>query len=259
MLELKACQLQDVMFEAGEIAMRYWRNDPENWQKDDEQGPVSEADLAVNAYLVKTLSTLDADAAILSEEMEDDLSRLQSAKCWVIDPIDGTKAYLKGENYFSISVALVENGRPIWGGIYAPALNQYYHARKDQGAFCGDAQLQISKVAIDQATILASRAKYNRDILDHSPALNSTFRPSIALRMAMVASGEFDGSFGLRPSWDWDIAAGDLIITEAGGKVVDQNGQIPRYNQLTPQQNGIVAGSPDLVKSILKRIKEVRS
>ncbi len=258
MLEAKALYLRECVQNAGEIAMRFWRDDPQAWEKSNDQGPVSEADLAVNDYLTNALEEEYPEISILSEEAEDNPARLSSPLCWVVDPIDGTKAFLKGEKFFAISIALVENGRPVLGAIFAPALEEFYFAQKNAGAFCNDAPLSVSQnKEIAQARILASKAGDSRRVLEQSPPLKNVFRPSIALRMALAAKGQFDATMALRPSWEWDVAAGDLIVHEAGGKVSDSQGQLPLYNQARPQLNGIVGGSPLLVETLLERIRKV--
>ncbi len=245
--------LKTAAFEAGKIALSYHRQDPEFWEKDQEQGPVSEADLAVNQYLMNYFAEHLPEYAILSEEIEDDLARLNADKLIVIDPIDGTKAYLKGEEHFAVAIALFKQNDVTHAVIYAPAKNDMYWAMRGGGAYRNDEPIHVSdQDELSDARVLASRAKYNRGLID-ALDLQTHFRPSIALRLAYVAEGSFDLTLALRPSWDWDIMAGDLIVREAGGKVIDADGNTPLYNRKNPQQNGIIAGNIKLVEMLFNQ------
>ncbi len=240
---------------AGEIAVSYFGDSPQNWDKGDGQGPVSEADLAVNDFLLEFFARELPDHEILSEESEDDRQRLNAQKLIVIDPIDGTKAYLNNEDFFAVSIGILHANEPAHGVVYAPMLEELYLASKGKGARRNGAPIRISDAEeLTDAKILASRAGHNRAALDKEPKLKNHFRPSIALRLALVAAGEFDLTIALRPSWDWDLAAGDLLVREAGGVVCNREGQPLAYNNIEPQQNGIVAGAPNLVEAFIKRL-----
>ncbi len=240
---------------AGETAMAYFGHKPEVWDKGDGQGPVSEGDLAVNDALQEFFAKELPDFAILSEEDEDSHAHSETENVLVIDPIDGTQAYIQGQKYFSTSIAWLQNDEPQAGVIYAPALEKLYAASLGNGAFCNNRAIQISSQNnLPSANVLASRARYNRAALDQDPKLQTAFVPSIALRLALVAEGQYDLTIALRPSWDWDIAAGDILMREAGGLFLDSEGQRPSYNKMIPQQNGIVAGGQDLVQAFLQRL-----
>ncbi len=248
--------LKSAAIEAAALAFDYQKRNFEKWDKPNEQGPVTEADLAVNDLLIQKLQKDFSDCSILSEEIEESHQHYHLGRALVIDPIDGTKAFINQEPYFAVSLALIENGTPKAGVIAAPALGDIYTAHENGGAFCNDQPIKISSQnALPEATLLASKAKYNRTALEMEPKLQTAFRPSIALRLALVAKGDFDLNVALRPSWDWDIAAGDCLIREAGGICQNRLGQAPKYGNIPPQQNGIVAGSQHLVKEFLKRIK----
>lgn len=248
--------LLDAAKGAGDIALSFFGRSPKFWEKEDDQGPVSEADLAVNEFLVEYFSRTLPDHVILSEESEDDPARLGADAIVVIDPIDGTKAYLNGEDFFAVSIAIVKNGEPHHGVVYAPKIGDIYLASKGKGATLNGEPMAVSNCEdLTEAKILASRAGHNRAALDKEPKLANHFRPSIALRLALVACGKFDLTVALRPSWDWDLAAGDLLVREAGGMLLDRTGNLPNYNNINPQQNGIVAGPPNLVKAFLNRIE----
>ena len=239
--------------EAGNIALSYFGKAPEYWHKDNDQGRVSVADLEVDQYICDAIAQRYPDDAILSEERADDAERLSAKRVWIIDPIDGTEAYLNGQDFFSISIALIENNVTVMGVVYAPAHERMYTAVKGSGAFLNGEPIRISGV-VEGAKILASGASYNQELIRKEPPLNLHFRPSVAYRLAMIAEGYFDGTFALRKTWEWDIAAGDLLVTEAGGVMVDRHGNRPEFNQDIAHWNGMIAGSSKLVQDLLERI-----
>ena len=154
----------------------------------------------------------------LSEETQDDATRLTKDRCFIIDPIDGTRSFMAGEKTWSHSIAVVENGQVIAGVVYLPATNVMYRAARGAGAFVGDTRMQEQGVDhIENARILANRAVMTsghwRD--GAAPGFNRHHRPSLAYRMAAVAEGKFDGMITLRPTWEWDVAAGVLMVEEA--------------------------------------------
>lgn len=257
MLESELETTMQIARQAGSIAMKHFRKAPEYWHKEDGQGRVSVADLEVDAYLHEALDAAFPKDAILSEERDDDPARLDAQRIWIIDPIDGTEAYLNGQEFFSVSLGLVQNGEVILGVVYAPAIELMYCAYLGGGARLNGKSIRISEQQdITQAKILASGARYNREMIKAMPVLDLHFRPSVALRLGLMASGDFDASFAMRPSWEWDLAAGMLILEEAGGILVDGDGLRPKFNAPHPQIKGMIAGAPILVHELLKRIKD---
>lgn len=238
---------------AGAIAMTHFRKAPEYWDKGEGQGRVSVADMEVDEYLHNEIGRAFPNDAILSEERASDLARLSNPRVWIIDPIDGTEAYLNGQKFFTTSLALVENGIPTVGVVYAPVSKRMFAAVKGEGARYNDKPIHVKKAKLKDAKILASGARYNRDMINQDPTLDLHFRPSIALRLALIAQGKFDGTFAMRPSWEWDIAAGMLILQEAGGRLTDGAGDVPNLNAEHPSINGMIAGAPNLVHELVKR------
>ena len=239
---------------AGEIAMRHFRKAPEYWHKGDGQGRVSVADIEVDTYLHEEIGREFPNDAILSEERASDAARLANSRVWIIDPIDGTEAFLNGQKFFTTSLALVENGVPVVGLVYAPASDRLYTAVRGEGAFYNGKAIKVCDVAgLLDAKILASGARYNREMIQQEPALDLHFRPSIALRLALIAQGKFHASFAMRASWEWDLAAGILILQEAGGLLTDGFGKVPKFNSDPPQIDGMIAGTPKLVHELIKR------
>ncbi|WP_170603208.1 inositol monophosphatase family protein [Ruegeria arenilitoris] len=241
--------LIEAAYEAGKIATRYTGPRAKRWDKPGGAGPVTEADLAVNEMLKRDLSSNRPDYGWLSEETEDSSDRLNREKVFIIDPIDGTRNFVEGSRTWAHSIAVAEHGEVTAAVIYLPMRNLIYAAAKGQGATLNGEPIQTSDPGImHEAEILA--AKPNLDPRHwqsgNVPVFVKAYRPSLAYRMALVAQGRFDGMLTLRPSWEWDIAAGDLILREAGGLCTDRLGQDLRFNNAHPRLNGVVAAGPNL-------------
>ena len=249
--------LIDAVRTSGEIAKGYFNAAPEVWEKSGGQGPVTEADLHVNRQLSADLQGARPDYGWLSEETEDGDSRLTTDRQFVVDPIDGTRSFINGSKDWAHSVAIVENGLPVAAAIFLPMRDRLYTAAIGQGATCNDLPLTAAPdKPIETAQILS--AKPNMDPKYWSglvPPFERVFRSSLAYRLALVGEGRFDGMLTLRPTWEWDVAAGTLIVQEAGGTVTDQIGQTPRFNNAHPQINGMVAAGgvhPILIDALYK-------
>lgn len=231
---------------AGDISMGFFRDNPETWHKEDNQGPVTEADLAVDKMLHAELLSA-RNYAWLSEETEDNADRLEADSVFIVDPIDGTRAFIEGAYHWSHSLAIATGGIVQTAVVYLPAADKLYAAERGKGATLNGAPLRVStRGAIDGATVLA--AKPNLDPWfwkgAKAPPVTRAFRSSLAYRLALVAEGRFDAMMSLRATWEWDIAAGNLIVEEAGGDVSDRRAGLVRFNNPTPQINGLVAGNP---------------
>ncbi len=250
--------LIDAAHEAGRIATRYTGTQAQRWDKPDGAGPVTEADLAVNAMLERDLRAARPDYGWLSEETEDSPDRLDKNRVFIIDPIDGTRSFAEGSRTWAHSIAVAEAGEVTAAVIYLPMRDLIYAASKGQGATLNGTAIQASAVRdMPEAEVLA--AKPNLDPRHWQggsvPDFQRVYRPSLAYRMALVAQGRFDGMLTLRPSWEWDIAAGDLILREAGGRCTDRNGQNLRFNNAHPRLNGVVAAGPDLHSELHARLE----
>jgi len=248
--------LIDAARAAGDIAMGHFRKDPQTWDKPDGTGPVTVADLEVDGYLKDRLLTARPDHGWLSEETEDDPARLTRSRAFIVDPIDGTRAYIDGSRDWSVSVALTEGGVPLAGVVYLPAQDVLYAASTGTGARRNGQPLAVSRTADPaQAQVLANRANLDpHHWQGATPGFSRSFRSSLAYRLCLVAEGRFDAMFALRKTWEWDIAAGALILSEAGGRVTDQNGGGLQFNQATPLSDGILGGGPDLHASLLAQL-----
>jgi myo-inositol-1(or 4)-monophosphatase len=216
---------------------------------------VTEADLTANSILKTHLIDAFPQDAWLSEESVDDLARLSCKRVWVVDPIDGTLEFAAGIPEYAISVALVENGEPILSAVFNPATGELFHAIKNGGAWLNHQKIQCRESADNRFTLLASRSEYQRGEWQKFNAHQINVVGSIAYKLALVAAGKADATFSLGPKNEWDIAAGCLLIQEAGGKVSDKNQHKISFNNPSTLVNSIVGASNFTNKEIFKLIK----
>lgn len=242
--------------EAGEIAMRYFRKDPQVWMKDG-QSPVSEADFAADKFLRETLTAARPDYGWLSEETADNAARLEARRTFVVDPIDGTRAFIQGLDTWCISIAVVESGRPVSGVLDCPALGEIFCALPDEGARRNGEIIHVREAG-EQAEI-GGPAHF----FDAMPpywrqrARRIAHVPSLAYRLAMIAKGTLDATFVKPNAHDWDIAAADLILREAGGQLLDAFGRPPSYGGRDSKHGVLVAGSGALLDVVNDVVAEV--
>ncbi len=246
--------LIDAARAGGEIALRHWRQDPKVWDKGDGAGPVTEADLAVDSLLRETLRNARPGYGWLSEETEDSPARLDHRSVFIVDPIDGTRAYVAGETPFALSLAVVTDGVPVAAVVYLPAKDKLYAAASGQGASLNGAPIGVS-VPRDTARLLVTKPNFDPVHWPGGlPKATRHFRPSLAYRLALVAEGAFDGMLTLRAAWEWDIAAGALLVSEAGGVVSDAVGAPLRFNAPHPQTDGAIAAPAPLHADLMRRL-----
>lgn len=203
---------------------------------------LTEADLLANHILQSQLLGAFPEYGWLSEETIDNSERLKRKRVWVVDPIDGTREYAQRIPEYAISVALVEDKEPILAAVFNPFTNELFHAMKDQGAWLQDKKLFCRKDLPEKLVLLASRSEYkrgewNRFQLDHQVEQIG----SIAYKLALIAAGKGHATFSLGPKSEWDIAAGVLLVSEAGGIVLNKHQQTFSFNQENVLVNGIVA------------------
>ncbi len=243
-----AASFVDVMRDAGELALGYFRQGAKTSAEVTTKpggSPVTEADFLVDRFLKEKLEALVPAAAWLSEETADTDARLSNSLVLIVDPIDGTRAFVNGDATWAIAVGLIADGRPIMGVIHAPALKETYVATKGQGAFLNGQPIAVSKCPSINSTARVSGP---------SPlalSLNATGMqfslqpkiPSLAMRIARVASAHLDAAFASEHAHDWDIAAADLILNEAGGVLSSlQDGPLI-YNR-SDTQHGLLTAAP---------------
>lgn len=232
---------------AGRIALSYWRNAPKAWDKDDGAGPVTEADLAVNDALAQMLRDARPNYGWLSEESADDPARLDAARCFIVDPIDGTRAFIDGQDGFAIAIGISDGTEMTAGVVHLPARGETYTAHAFGPALKNGTPIAPSSAGMDGASVLSTRASFDPVFWrgGRVPPIRREFRPSLAWRLCLAAEGRFDAALSLRPAWEWDIAAASLIARRAGCAVSDMTGATMRFNSAGARVNGlIVAGAP---------------
>lgn len=241
--------LSDAARAAAGIGLSFFRRDPRVWKKDNDS-PVSEADLAIDRFLRERLLAARPDYGWLSEETEDDPARLGCRRLFVVDPIDGTRGFLAGSDQWTISLAVVEDGRPLTAALLQPSLNRLYTAGQRRGAFLDGERLRLparpSLAGVRVAGPAALISRLSRPV----PTLRSRgYVASLALRIAMVADGTLDLAFARGGAHDWDIAAADLILAEAGGALETLDGAVMVYNRPAATHDGLIAGLPELTRA----------
>ncbi len=249
MIDRLSGRVSKIAAEAGALAMKSWRGDFDHWEKAPGD-PVSAVDMAVNELLRERLYALDPEAGWLSEETVDNAERLLCSRVWVVDPIDGTRDFVRGRRGWSVSIGLVEGGRPIIGVLEAPARGEHWRAQAGMGAFRNGVRL-----AAGTRTVLAG-SRVPADVLPKADIdLICVDKPnSIALRIAMVGAGEADLVASLRWGHEWDIAAAALIAQEAGAVVTDARGGNIRYNSTKGEAFGVLATSAGIHEQAVERL-----
>jgi myo-inositol-1(or 4)-monophosphatase len=238
--------IERVVREAGAIAREIFNRACETWSKKD-GSPVTEADLAVNKYLSEHLRAARPDYAWLSEENEDDRSRFAAKRLFVVDPIDGTLAFVKRRPHFTVSVAVVEDGKPVTAAVYNPITDESYVAAKGEGARLNGEPIHVTATdTLDHCRILASKSTLSNPRWQPWPEMHVENPNSIAYRVALVAAGQFDAALTMAAIHDWDLAAADLILCEAGGVITSIEGATPAYNRETLIQPSVLAAGPAL-------------
>ena len=239
---------------AGRVATSFTGASARRWDKPGGAGPVTEADLAVNALLAKILRQARPDYGWLSEEDEDTSTRLATQRVFIVDPIDGTRSFVEGSDTWAHAIAVAEAGRITAAVVFLPLLDKLFAAATGQGATLNGKPLRAGVESdLGQATVLAAKPTLLAENWKAraTPKFRRSYRPSLAYRMALVAEGRFDAMITLRRSWEWDIAAGALIVAEAGGSVTDRRGAPLMFNNADPRLDGVVAGGAPTTAALL--------
>ena len=245
--------LKDTVREAGHIARSFYGGDYKQWNKEG-GSPVTEADLAVDRFLWQTLTKARPDYGWLSEETIDDPARLQRRTVFVIDPIDGTVAFLKSRPHFTICAGIVVDGRPVCGVVYNPISDELYSARTGAGAYRNGTQIHVSaRDALLDCAMLGDRTQLSAAPF---PPMHVQNRNSVAYRVVLVADASADASVSLTPKRDWDLAAADIILSEAGGRLTDSHGELLVYNRPVTKQTSLVAANAHLSNEILTLLRQ---
>ena len=253
MIQQALAAAKEAAHRAGEVILSYYNTSYEVQSKGVDN-PVTTADLAANRVLREILLAAFPEAGWLSEESADDAARLQHDYVWIIDPIDGTKEFIQGIDEFVVVVAFVVQQQVAVAVTYNPVRRELLHACRGQGAFCNDQPIHVSATShLPGALVLASRSETGRGEWERFQDI-LTVRPmgSVAYKLAQVAQGKCDMTFSLVPKNEWDICAGTLLVTEAGGRATDLQGQPFRFNQPETLRAGLIATNGHLHAQILR-------
>ena len=244
---------------AGDAVLKRFRKEIRSWQKDD-ASPVCDADHEANQILYEYLVALhDPSYGYLSEESTDNKERLATKRTWIIDPIDGTRAFLRGDPHFTICVALIEDGQALASAVYNPATAEFFDAIAGGGAFLNGQKINAS----DRNVLKGCALLANRPMIDHKdwpqpwPDMHVEQRNSTNYRLALVAAGRFDATLAMTRKADWDVAPGALIAQEAGARVSDHTGASFRYNNAVPAQRSLVCAAPALYTGLLEQLSHL--
>jgi myo-inositol-1(or 4)-monophosphatase len=241
--------------EAGAIALTTFQTPVKSWLKD-QSSPVCEADIAVDDFL--RLRLAGPDRGWLSEETADDGSRRQARRLWIVDPIDGTRSYLAGRPDWVISAALVDDGRPVLAGVFAPATDELFVAAAGAGATRNGAPIKASAGArLEEARVAGpKRLVQALAAAAMSPLAVAPRIGSLALRLIRVAQGELDVAFASGSSHDWDLAGADLLVHEAGGAMTNLVGRSLTYNQPDLVHGALVAAGAERHVALIALTRE---
>jgi myo-inositol-1(or 4)-monophosphatase len=246
--------IRSAALEAGVLALALREGKLKIWAKAG-GSPVTDADLKVDALLKKKLTAARPDYGWLSEETADDPSRLGKRRVFVVDPIDGTVAYMKRRPWFSVSIAVVEDGRPVAGVVHAPAVVETYEATAGGPALVNGVPIRPSAVErLEGCNLLGDR---NIMVPPVWPQMQVENRNSVAYRVCLVAAGAFDAAVALSSKCDWDLAAAELIAQRAGARVTDARGGSFTYNLPEVRKPDLVCAPEPLHRLILERIAPI--
>lgn len=240
---------------AGEIALRHFGKPGGVREKPGGHGPVTDADLEIDRMLKAELMAARPDYGWLSEETADGPERLAAERCFVVDPIDGTRDFVAGGRAWSHALAVVERGRVVAGVVFLPRKDRLYAAGAGRGARLNGAAIRTSPAAAPEGARVLTGAAQLAPVLwpGGVPAVERHFRPSTAHRLCLVAEGRFDATLTFRDTWEWDVAAAELIVREAGGAVTDRKGRALGFNNPAPMVAGVIAAGPVLHAAMLER------
>jgi myo-inositol-1(or 4)-monophosphatase len=241
--------------DAAALALTFFGQDPRSWAKG-ATSIVSEADFAVDRLLIERLRTARPDYGWLSEETADNPERLPKRRIFVVDPIDGTRAFLSGRSEWCVSLAVVEEGRPIAAALITPVLGGLYRAAAGGGADLDGRRIETSRRTRLAGARFAGPRRFARPAAEAAGVAPKSVRfvPSLAYRLALVASGEIDVAISGPNAHDWDIAAADLLVQEAGGAFADLAGRKPRYNRAAITHPVLIACAPDIAGDVTSLI-----
>jgi myo-inositol-1(or 4)-monophosphatase len=241
--------------EAGDILRRYFREGSYEVGSKGRDNPVTTADLEADEALREHLSGAFPDYGWLSEETADNSARLSRRRVWIVDPLDGTKEFIKGIAEFVVAIALAEDGVPVLGVTYNPMKRELFWSARGAGCYRDDTPVRVTQApGLTGSVVLASRSETARGEWNSFKG-QFVSRPigSVAYKLALVAAGVADATFTSTPKSEWDIASGAALISEAGGLMTDIHGHPIRFNRRYVKLDGFIAAGPAL-HSALSRL-----
>jgi myo-inositol-1(or 4)-monophosphatase len=253
-LNRDAALLTATVREAGALALKMFRTELRNWTKG-ASSPVSEADIAVNDLIRDRLQSATPDYGWLSEESADDAARLGKSLVWIIDPIDGTRGYLAGREDWCVSAAPVADASPLLAAVYAPATEEFFFAVRGEGASLNGAALRATEgIELDFSRVAGPKPLIERLAMPSDATLHPRIG-SLALRLCRVADRRLDAAFAGGQSRDWDLAAADLIVHEANGRMTSLAGDAILYNCPEVTHGVLVAAGRDRHAHIVEHFR----
>lgn len=253
--------LHQVVRDAGAMGLDYYHRADVEVRDKGGNDPVTEADLAIDSFLKDKLQTARPHYGWLSEETEDDRDRLDAPRCWIVDPIDGTRAFVNRRPEWCVAAALVEQGEPIAAAVFNPLTDEYYTAVKGLGAFLNGEKISVDNPdALAGARILTTSSDLRKRLwTTHFSDIERFHINSLAYKISLVAAAKYDAFFSLRGCNDWDIAGATLIAEEAGLDVTDLLGARLAFNQPRTRHGAMVVAPKQMADEIRHRLKELLS
>jgi myo-inositol-1(or 4)-monophosphatase len=250
--------LEAAVREAGAVAYSFFGKEVATKRKSDGT-PVSEADIAADTLLRERLMGARPNYGWLSEETTDDLVRLSRHSVWVVDPIDGTYAFLDNKPEWTVIAALVEDGLPVLSVIFNPVTDEMFTARRGAGAFLNGVRVTVKDVtSIEGSRLFAPKALLQKKIWNEPwPDVHYLSVHSIAYRVALIAAGRAHGALSVTGKSEWDLAAPTLLLEEAGGRATGIDGTSFTFNKEITRLNGFVAAGPVLHELLIARTKSL--
>ena len=251
--------LREAARDAAALALSFWGRAIHTERKADGSA-VTEADKAVDELFAARLRAVRPDYGWLSEESPEHTARLAASRVWIVDPIDGTRDFLQGGRDWTIAAALADAGKPVLSVIINPVREEIYEARSGMGMWLNGRRARTSQQdTLDGARVAIGHAGFTKGTWRKPwPEACPVYANSTLYRMALVASGGADASFALNPKWEWDIAAGALLVQEAGGVVTAASGEPLLFNSKDAKVEGYVAAAPELYPMLIEHLNAAR-
>ena len=246
--------LFEAVREAGELGRALTRENVRQWSKPD-GSEVTEADIRIDTLLKEKLTSARPSYGWLSEETPDSEERLTREMMWIADPIDGTRAFVKGGSEWCVGAALIARGRPVAAAVYRPMAEEFFKAVAGGGAHLNALRLTIADAASLEGAHIAGNRKALAGLAGEGVVGEPGTNPPLLLRLAFVAAGRLDGAVSIGKRNDWDLAAGELLVIEAGGQVSDTSGSGYVYNRPEPWQQGLVAAGAKRHAAIINALR----